>query len=136
MTYTEQTWPSDRWPNFSFSEASCSHTGKCDIDNGFMDQLQELRRRYDRPITVTSLYRHVTHPVEEAKEQPGAHTTGKAVDIAVSHAEAHTVLRLAMNMGVFLGVGVKQKGTGRFLHLDVLRNEEVSYIPRPRLWSY
>ena len=101
-----------------------------------MDQLQELRRRYDRPITVTSLYRHVTHPVEEAKEQPGAHTTGKAVDIAVSHAEAHTVLRLAMNMGVFLGVGSKQKGTGRFLHLDVLRNEEVSYIPRPRLWSY
>jgi|TARA_R110000744_G_scaffold212924_1_gene331847 uncharacterized protein YcbK (DUF882 family) len=137
MRYVEQTWPSERWPNFSFNEAKCSATGKCIVDDGFMDQLQELRRRYGKPMTVSSLYRDVEHPIEAAKgDKPGAHVTGKAVDIVVSHADAFYVLKHAMTMGVFKGVGIKQGGNGRFIHLDVLANEEVIWIPRPRLWSY
>jgi len=137
MRYVELNWPSDRWPNFSFNEAKCSASGTCDVDNVFMDQLQELRRRYGKPMTVTSLYRSMDHPIEAAKgDKPGAHVTGKAVDIAVSHADAFYVLKHAMTMGVFKGVGIKQSGDGRFIHLDTLANEEVVWIPRPRLWSY
>ena len=35
----------------------------------------------------------------------------------------------------FTGLGVKQKGEGRFLHLDDLGTGEHT-VPRPALWSY
>jgi hypothetical protein len=31
----------------------------------------------------------------------------------------------------FTGIGVQQKGSRRFIHLDVLQNP-----PRPNVWSY
>jgi len=37
---------------------------------------------------------------------------------------------LALELG-FTGIGVQQKGTGRFPHLDTLEEP-----PRPNVWSY
>ena len=62
-----------------------------------------------------------------------AHTTGKAADIAVSREDAFHLLSLALSKG-FTGIGVQQKGSGRFIHLDTIENSEGR--PRPTVWSY
>jgi zinc D-Ala-D-Ala carboxypeptidase len=43
------------------------------------------------------------------------------------------MIRMALSVG-FTGIGVKQHGAGRFIHLDDLPNAEGQ--PRPHLWSY
>jgi hypothetical protein len=42
-------------------------------------------------------------------------------------------MRLALAKG-FTGIGVQQKGGGRFIHLDNLPNGPGQ--PRPTVWSY
>ena len=39
-----------------------------------------------------------------------------------------------MAMGCFLGIGFQQKGSGRFIHLDMASAEYG--ILRPTIWSY
>jgi zinc D-Ala-D-Ala carboxypeptidase len=122
-----------RYPNFSEEEFRCKATGRCDMDIRFMDRLQRLRTRFNQPLFVTSGYRHVSHPAESQKGQPGAHTFGRAADLAVSHEDAYRLVGMAIEMG-FTGIGVQQKGSGRFVHLDDL--EPGIARPRPTIWSY
>ena len=123
-------------PYFTSEEMACSHTGLEKMDAGFMSLLTELRVAYAKPMRVTSAYRHTTHPIEARKRNGGGtHTTGRAVDIAVDRGDAWELLHLAMAMG-FTGIGVKQKGNGRFLHLDNLKPNEMEKFARPNLWSY
>ena len=139
MQYTSETWPTERWPHFSYDEMKCKHSGICDMDEAFMDKLEELRVASNYGLAVTSGYRDKTHPIEAKKIEGGgpggAHTTGKAVDLAVSHKKAYIVLREAMRLG-FTGIGVKQAGDARFLHLDTIAEEDNFHVPRPTLWSY
>jgi uncharacterized protein YcbK (DUF882 family) len=93
----------------------------------FMERLQALRTDNGKPMLVTSVYRCPKHPVEASKSQPGMHSTGLAADIGVSGSEAIQVLRLAFDAG-FRGVGVQQKGSGRFIHVDLRET--------PTVWSY
>jgi zinc D-Ala-D-Ala carboxypeptidase len=132
MKFTADTWPKDRWPNFSHKEMACSHCGDCYINSAMMDNLQDIRNK-SGPLTVTSGYRCPHHRVEVAKDRPGAHTFGKAVDIAVDREKAYRVLKLAYDAG-FQGIGVKQHGEGRFLHLDTMTKDDG--FPRPTLFSY
>jgi zinc D-Ala-D-Ala carboxypeptidase len=115
---------------FSESEFKCSHCGVAKMDQDFINRLNELRREVGVPLRVTSGYRCPDHPIEARKVASGAHTTGKAVDFAVEGRLAHELLKQAMEMN-FKGIGVQQKGTGRFIHLDdwVAPN-------RPTVWSY
>ena len=115
------------YPNFTEAEFCCRHCGKQEMKPEFMGRLQALRDVYKRPMTITSGYRCFDHPVEKAKAEPGMHSTGLACDVGVQGADAHELLRLAMHLG-FTGVGVQQKGGGRFIHLD-LRSA-------PTVWSY
>ena len=123
-----------RYPNFSEEEFMCKHTGECHMDEHFMDLLQVLRIEYDNPMTITSGYRHPNHPIEAAKASsvPGAHTSGKAADIAVRGTQAYDLLNLAFALG-FTGIGVSQKGDVRFIHLDTLDGSDRL---RPTVWSY
>ena len=92
-----------------------------------------MRRRYGRPLAVGSGYRCPAHNRKVSSTGPaGPHTTGRAVDLAVSGAAAVLLLGYALNLG-FTGIGVAQKGEARFLHLDDLRAPE---YPRPAIWSY
>ena len=120
----------DRYPNFRESEFVCRHCGQVEMDPDFMHRLQGLRNRFNKPMTITSGYRCPEHPIEAAKASPGAHTTGKAADVAVQGAEAHRLLAISLELN-FTGIGVQQKGEKRFLHLDTL-NEGA----RPTVWSY
>ena len=118
---------------FNQHEFTCSHTGKCDMDSNFINKLNELRVAFGKPMRITSGFRDVTHPIEAKKSAPGAHTTGQAADIAVSREDAFDLLSLALTRG-FTGIGIQQKGSGRFIHLDTLKNSPER--PRPTIWSY
>lgn len=136
--FTEDTWPSDRWPSFAFKEIACRETGDCVIDEELMDALQKIRNSVG-PLVVTSAYRDPKHSIEAAKIAKtglgGAHTLGKAVDIQCRGAKAVEILGLALEQG-FTGIGVSQKGDGRFLHLDTIKAEDDFHVPRPHIWSY
>lgn len=127
----EPNW--DDFPNFSRAEMACKHCGRCEMDADTMWKLQELRDSFGKPMRVTSGYRCPEHPVEIVKSKGGAHTLGRAVDIAVQGSDAYALAMLAMRQG-WQGVGVNQKGDGRFMHLDDLTSREG--WPRPTVWSY
>ena len=141
MIWTKENWPRGRWPNFSFDELACTHSGLNEMRIDTMDRLQKVRTRYGRPVHLTSGYRDVTHPREAVKRDPegnirgGPHSTGRAIDVAVRGVEAVHLLTLALEVG-FTGIGVDQRGDGRFLHLDDLQPEDDFHVPRPWLWSY
>lgn len=118
------------YPNFTESEFRCSHCGEVAMQPAFMAKLQDLRTIFGKPMKVTSGYRCPAHPIEQKKAAPGAHTSGCAADIGVQDTDAYRLLKLAFAMG-FTGIGVQQKGGGRFIHLDTL-----SAPPRPNVWSY
>jgi uncharacterized protein YcbK (DUF882 family) len=121
------------YPNFSPDEFRCKHTGRLNMDAGFMARLQALRTDYGRPMLISSGYRDPSHPVEARKSEPGAHSSGHACDVFVTGGDALELVALAVKHG-FTGIGVNQKGAGRFIHLDDLPHEE--HRPRPWIWSY
>ena len=118
------------YPSFSEAEMRCSETGECKMSENFMQKLQALRDEYGKPMTITSAYRSPQHSVEASKAAPGVHTRGIAVDVAVAGADCYDLMKLAFKHG-FTGIGVAQKGSGRFLHLDTFKGG-----PRPNVWSY
>jgi zinc D-Ala-D-Ala carboxypeptidase len=123
-----------KYPNFSKAEFDCKHTGNNEMQHSFMELVQLLRTAYGKSMRVSSGYRDPKHPIEARKAGvSGAHTTGLACDFAVERGDAYTVLKLALELG-FTGIGIQQKGSGRFIHLDTIPNSAVQ--PRPTVWSY
>lgn len=123
---------------FKLSEFACKGGTCCGgrnlIDHAFVAELDELRHRCGFPFVISSGYRCPIHNSRVSSTgQSGPHTTGKAADIAVSHANAHKLLKLALDMN-FTGIGVQQKGGSRFIHIDNLPNSAGQ--PRPTVWSY
>ena len=121
-------------PYFTKDEMRCQCGCRQDgMSDTFMKKLTALRAEWGKPMVVNSAYRCTQHPIEARKAKPGAHATGRAVDIAVQGDEARRLLHLAISHG-FTGIGVQQKGGGRFLHFDDLTAEDG--MPRPTIWSY
>ena len=119
---------------FSHDEIKCKcGCEQAPMDQEFMDKLNYLRSAYNKPMIVSSGYRCPNHPIEAKKEKPGAHASGKAIDIAVSGADAVRLLYFALEFG-FTGIGIQQKGSGRFIHLDICTADDG--FPRPTIWSY
>ena len=121
---------------FDRDDFKCKGTSCCNGSNktedAFIGSLDELRERVGFPLIVSSGYRCPEHNQKVSSTGPnGPHTTGRAVDLAVSHDKAWFVLNEAFRMG-FTGVGVNGKGAGRFIHLDAISDPD----KRPRVWSY
>ena len=135
QTYTADTWPANRWPNFSFAEMACRETGECLLDGALMDALQRVRAICG-PLTVTSGYRSPRHSKEAAKGRSGGpHTLGKAADIRCAGTQAFEILHTALDEGC-TGIGIDQRGEDRFLHLDVITHLDDFPAVRPTIWSY
>jgi zinc D-Ala-D-Ala carboxypeptidase len=115
--------------NFSTEELRCKFTQECAMDSEFMEMLQNLRNKWQRPMRLSSAYRSPSHPRERSKETPGYHALGRAADILIYGDAAVEFLKMAINEG-FTGIGINQKGqfNQRFIHLDNREN--------PRIWSY
>jgi uncharacterized protein YcbK (DUF882 family) len=122
----------DKYPNFSEEEFACSETGECKMSASFMKKMQELRDVYGNPMTITSGYRSPKHSIEASKPtgKLSTHARGCAADIACNGQQAYEIMKLAFQLG-FTGIGVSQKGSARFVHLDTF-----SGSPRPNIWSY
>ena len=123
--------PSTR--NFSNRELCCSCCGKNEMHPEFLEKLQTIRDLYGKPMRLNSGYRCPEFNATISKTGPdGPHTTGRAVDIAISGQDALHVLDLALSNGC-TGIGLSQIGdyAGRFLHVDDL-TEGI----RPHIWTY
>jgi len=125
-----------RWESkyFSFDEMKCKcGCDQAPMDQDFMDLLDNIRESFGKPLIISSGYRCHNHPIEAKKSKAGAHATGKAADLSVAGVDAQRVLLAAMLLDVNR-LGVQQKGTGRFIHLDTCTEEDG--FPTPAIWSY
>ncbi|HEY7823633.1 MAG TPA: D-Ala-D-Ala carboxypeptidase family metallohydrolase [Acidimicrobiia bacterium] len=127
-----------RWRHFTAPEFACQGQdcckGRLKMDPDFIDLLDEMRHRCGFPWVISSGYRCPAHNSRVSSTGPtGPHTTGRAVDVAVSRAQAHEVARVAFDMGM-TGIGFRQHGNQRFVHLDNLT--EADGYPRPTIWTY
>lgn len=121
-------------PHFSDGELMCKCGCELLPEQDFMDKIEALRVAYGRSMTVTSAARCPAYNAKvSGTGRTGPHTTGRAIDIAIDRKAAWELLNLAVQFG-FTGIGVQQKGGGRFLHFDDLPNAPGQ--PRPTIWSY
>lgn len=124
----ESEW---RWVHFTRDEMKCKGIGECRMCPDFMDLLEKIRVEYGNSLIITSGYRSPEHNASVSHTgASGPHTTGKAVDIAISGKNAYKLIKTALENGI-TGIGVSQKGTKRFVHLDALDGNI-----RPNIWSY
>lgn len=120
-------------PHFTKGELACRDGCGMLPAQDFMDKIERLRLRCGFPMPVTSAARCPKHNQRVSKSGPnGPHTTGRAIDLGVDGPRAYELVRIAIEMG-FTGIGIHQRGTGRFVHVDDLPNKD---HPRPRIWSY
>ena len=121
-------------PHFTDAELACRCGCGMLPAPDFIEKIEALRLLAGFPLIVTSAARCAAHnrAVSETGDS-GPHTTGRAIDISVQGAQAYRLAQLALAVGI-TGIGVKQMGAGRYLHLDDLQDSATS--PRPRLWSY
>ena len=118
-----------RWPNFEPWEVACQCGCGALPKPHAMDNLQMLREKIGKPLVITSGMRCPAHNEKVSSTGlSGPHTTGTAFDIAVSRGLAVRLLALALK-GPWRGIGVNQKGGGRFIHLDMARKDYM-------IWSY
>ena len=122
------------WEYFTHEELACRGTGECIMDEKFMNKLIKIREELDRPMMLSSAYRHPAHnsAINGAKDSP--HVYGRAVDILCIGNIAYKILGLAIKHDM-TGIGVSQRGNhdSRFIHLD---NMSEHTHPRPWVWSY
>ena len=110
------------------------------MDDGFMNVLESMRSLAGFKFHVTSAYRCPKHDQAVSKGGTGAHTTGKAIDIAVDRKNAFKLMQM-LGGYPFTGIGIKQHGNGRFIHLDMINEDDESPYDgrsffRPTIWSY
>jgi len=119
---------------FKAKELTCKcGCNKVEFDLGFLATLNAIREECGFSFALSSAYRCPEHPVEARKEVKGAHTHGKAVDILASGENALEIIRVAQKHGI-QRIGIQQKGSGRFIHLDGCTEEDG--FPCPAIWSY
>jgi uncharacterized protein YcbK (DUF882 family) len=140
----------ERYPHFSRSELASPDTGDHWMDPEFMELVELLRTDYwGQPMILSSAYRTPDYNDKRSTTgRNGPHTTGKAIDVLISGADAYRFLMAvmalnedmfneAMSKGGFTGIGISQRGPhkSRFIHLDSLTDDETEG-PRPWIWSY
>ena len=118
---------------FTTKELECPCCGKDQMDHVFMDKLVHFRTEMGFPFNINSAFRCESHNLEVGGAENSAHLKGRAVDINIRGEHALILVEQARNYG-FSGIGVKQKGTSRFVHLDDLQGSQTQ--PRPWIWTY
>jgi uncharacterized protein YcbK (DUF882 family) len=114
--------------HFTTEEFKCPCCGIIGVDQAFVELLEKLRVSCGFPFKITSGYRCDVHNQKVGGAKDSAHRKGKAADIAVSGDDAALLLRRAIEMK-FTGIGVKQHGERRFIHVDTAHSALT-------VWSY
>ena len=103
-----------------------------DLTDEFLERLDELRENYGKPIIINSGYRCPEYNDKISTTGLDGPHTCCAVDINVMGHNAHKLLSAALKMN-FRGIGISQKGSGRYIHIDDMPDTPG---PRPWIWSY
>jgi uncharacterized protein YcbK (DUF882 family) len=117
-------------PNFTANEFVC----KCGVCRGGMMtmrllvSLDALRRRWGKPLTVTSGFRCPYQNRAVGGSRESQHLTGNAVDLAGEGVPSLEFVKAAIYAG-FGGIGVGEN----FIHIDVRKIEARS---APVAWTY
>jgi len=100
--------------------------GRADMEYEFLKKLDGARHTAGFPFPINSGYRCPEHNnAVSGTGLDGPHTTGKAADLGLSYNGARKALTILSE--TFSGIGLKQKGDSRFIHVDDLE---------PRIWTY
>jgi len=116
---------------FTHKELACPCCGENKFNAGTLEKFNAIRKWLGFSMPMTSGYRCEAY--NKLKGFTQTHATGQAGDIACSHDQAVQINIEHSNFG-FTGIGINQKGKGRFIHLDDL--PKAVGRPRPHLWSY
>ena len=104
------------------------------MDELFMDCLDALREAVGFPLHVNSGYRCPEHNTKVSSTGlDGPHTTGQAADIGIDRGRAYELV-VRLKEFEFTGVGLNQKGSSRYIHLDTLGR--TNHRLRPTIWTY
>ena len=111
--------------HFDPSEFNCQVTGTNNMEQEFLEKLDQLRGACGFPFEVTSGYRHPTkHPIEMKKAVPGTHAQGIAADIKITNAaHRYSIVANALNLG-FTGIGIDDN----FIHVDTRGTTPVIWL--------
>jgi len=120
---------------FTIEELQCHGKDCCDgqydMNHEFMVKLVSMRRELGFPLKLTSAYRCPLHNSRVSHTgETGPHTTGHSVDISIGGKKAFQVIACAIRHGM-TGIGVKQHGRDRFIHIDDLTGPTREWV-----WSY
>jgi len=100
--------------NFTTAEMQCPCCNACNMDDGFMDALQDIRTRCGFGFKVNSAYRCDEYNKKVSKNTRGQHSTGYAVDISIKDRyKRFKFLKEAIECGYFKDIAV----SGTFIHL-------------------
>jgi uncharacterized protein YcbK (DUF882 family) len=110
---------------FTREEFDCQVSGTNNMEQEFLEKLDELRAYCGFPFVITSGYRHPTlHPIERKKDVPGTHAQGIAADIKITNAaDRFSLVNNAVKLG-FTGIGVASD----FVHVDTRGTTPVIWI--------
>ena len=109
---------------FKREEFDCSETGENDMDDEFLQALDDLRHDCGFPFVITSGFRSHKHSKEIVKHTPGQHSKGVAADIRVSHGMGrYRLVKKAIEHG-FTGIGVATT----FVHVDMRDTASVMWV--------
>jgi len=87
------------------------------MDKTLLSMLDDTREELGLPISLNSSYRSPEHPIEAAKDKPGEHTYGAAVDVKSQGGEyTFKLVKAAIKVG-FTRIGINRKKN--FVHLGI-----------------
>jgi len=113
--YIKVDWDGDRWPNFSAKELSCRHCGQYYHDPEFLDKLQWVRTKIEKPLHINSAHRCFRHNLAVGGVPLSQHRK-LAVDISLRNHNKEELNFMCKSAG-FTGFGYYQT----FLHIDTGR---------------
>jgi len=126
---TPAQWDKQRelYPNFPKSEFDCSHSGRNEMKHEFMEVLQKIRNEYG-PMSISSGFRHSTHPIEAKKMRPGEHTFGMCADVRCNNgADRYKLITIALKHGI-TRIGIAKT----FVHIGL----GAPGLPNNVIWEY
>ena len=97
------------------------------MDKDFLNKLDELREKFDKPIKINSGYRTEDHNANVGGTSSSSHIKGLAVDIACNNSKDRFAI-----IDICLDLGINRIGVaGTFIHIDVDSDKSPNV-----LWTY
>lgn len=116
--------------HFNSTEFDCHGSGCCSqtiVNEKLVEYLEQIRKHFDAPITITSPYRCPTHNSRIGGATGSRHSKGDAADIVVKGVSPREVAKYAESIGI-MGIGLYETSAdGYFVHIDTREKKSFWY---------